>query len=224
MNNINRKKTSDRYSEAIVQPLFAGFSILVIFLAFGVIFFINPVYEVKKVAYACGEPTETPTPMPTPTPTPTDRYTHGVHIPDDMRLFLTPVIPNVPWYDCRCTGEENPYYNCHGFSFYPNNPIYLGPQMDYDNNGKNDPYELYYYATQHGYGWCTYNDPDRVISYYTIPDPDCPYGERVTHTERRYSNELSESKLGVGIRMTHPPGTLNGPVYGTLNTSGGYHQ
>jgi len=76
MNNINRKKTSDRYSEAIVQPLFAGFSILVIFLAFGVIFFINPAYEVKKVAYACGEPTETPTPMPTPTPTPTPETQH----------------------------------------------------------------------------------------------------------------------------------------------------
>lgn len=56
--NLSRKVVS----ENAVQMLFAGFSVLIALLVFGVVFFVNPEYRVEKVAYACTPPTATPLP------------------------------------------------------------------------------------------------------------------------------------------------------------------
>ena len=62
-NNLHKethKKHSQPNEAEIVQALFVGFSLLIVVLIFGVVFFVNPECKTENTAYACVPPTPTP--------------------------------------------------------------------------------------------------------------------------------------------------------------------
>lgn len=213
MNNIDRKKTTERYNEAVGQPLLAGFSILVIILAFGVIFFINPAYEVKKVAYACGNPTETPSPI--------SFNSLGDAPTDDEWTNLGTWFPNALRNEIRIMDRSSNHtnYNCASWSIKRSTSAIWSESLS----------TLQYVADNYyGFDSCSASDPD--CSLIIMDDPSTPAdwdhvmnrweGEGPLWNKRaKFSDgeDVWESKLGSGRRIIHRRNALSGSTinYGT---------
>lgn len=188
--------------------LLAGLSLLIIPIIFVVVFFINPQHEIKYNAYACDPPTPTPTP----------RWTHGREPTSQEWSYIHDFFPNVTFWDIRVTGEEDSSYICHTWGIIHDTTPSIYNDIDEDQNGELSIIEYNYYTAHideevywndNPFVRCDSDDPDRVFTSYSYIN-----GATITHTSRKYNNELDESKLGQWIRISHPTSGLDGGEYG----------